>query len=216
MKLLLIGIGPGNGLSMAKRFGRAGFEILMVARSEQKLETYKAELAAVGVRAQGYPADIADEDSFLRLLEYIAAEHPDIEVLHYNPSAYNPAPPSQISLPVFLSDLKINIVGALLAAQAVFPQMKNRGRGTIFFTGGGTAIQAPPMLASLGVGKAGLRNLTFSLAQECKPLGIHVATVTICGVVQPGTKFDPDLIAEEFWRLYQQPKEAWETEVVWS
>jgi len=216
MKLLLIGMGPGNGLSIAKRFGREGFEILMVARNENKLKEYEAELGSAGIRTKGYAVDIADEDSFIRLLEHIVAEHPDIEVLQYNASAFNPAPPSQISLPVFLNDLKINVIGALLASQAVFPQMKNRQRGTIFFTGGGTAMQAPAALASLGIGKAGIRNLTFSLAQECKPHGIHVATITIGGMVQPGTKFDPDLIAGEFWRLYQQPKEAWETEVVWQ
>jgi NAD(P)-dependent dehydrogenase (short-subunit alcohol dehydrogenase family) len=214
MKLLLIGIGPGVGLATARRFGREGFEILMVARNEQKLKEFKSQLSAEGIAAQAYPVDIADNDAFIRLLEHIAGEHPDIEVLHYNPSAYNPAPPSQISLPVFLNDLKINVVGGLLSAQAVFPQMKNRQRGAIFFTGGGTAFQAPPMLASLGIGKAGLRNLAFSLAQECKPLGIHVATVTICGAVQPGTKYDPDLIADEFWRLYRQPKGQWDTETV--
>lgn len=214
MKILLIGIGPGVGLATARRFGRGGFEVLMVARKEQRLKEFEKLLAEEGIKSVGYAADIADEGSFVRLLENIVAAQDDIEVLHYNPSAYNPAPPSEISLPVFLSDLKINIVGGLLASQAVLPQLKARQSGAIFFTGGGTAFQAPPMLASLGIGKAGLRNLAFSLAQECHPLGIHVATITICGAVQPGTKFDPDLIAAEFWRLYCQPKESWETEVV--
>ncbi|MCW5922068.1 MAG: SDR family NAD(P)-dependent oxidoreductase [Saprospiraceae bacterium] len=214
MKLLLIGMGPGIGLALARRFGREGFEILMVARNEQKLKDFEAQLAAENIRAKGYPVDIAAEDSYIRMLEKLAAEHSDIEVLHYNPSAFNPALPSQISLPVFLNDFKINVMGALSAAQAVFPHMKSRGRGTLFFTGGGTALKAPPAMASLGIGKAGLRSLVFSLAQECKPLGIHVATLTICGAVEPGTRFDPDLIAGEFWRIYAQPKEQWETEVV--
>ncbi len=215
MKLLLVGMGPGNGISIAKRFGREGFEILMVARNEEKLKTYVSELAADGIRAQAYPADIADSESFTRVLEHIIAEHPDIEILHYNASSYNPAMPSQISLPVFLSDLNINVVGALLAAKAVFQQMKDSGHGTLFFTGGGTALQAPPALASLGMGKAAMRNLVFSIAQEGAPLGIHAATVTITGMVKAGTRFDPELIADEFWRLYQLPKEKWETEVVW-
>ena len=207
-------MGPGNGISIAKRFGREGFEILMVARNGEKLNTYVAELAGMGIKAFAYPADIADSESFTQILENIISEHADIDILHYNASSYNPATPSQISLPVFLSDLNINVVGALLAAKAVFQQMKDRGHGTLFFTGGGTALKAPAILASLGVGKAAMRNLVFSIAQEGAPLGIHAATVTITGMVKAGTRFDPDLIADEFWRLYQLPKDKWETEVV--
>ncbi len=207
-------MGPGNGISIAKRFGREGFEILMVARNGEKLNTYVAELAGMGIKAFAYPADIADSESFTQILENIISEHADIDILHYNASSYNPAIPSQISLPVFLSDLNINVVGALLAAKAVFQQMKDRGHGTLFFTGGGTALKAPAILASLGVGKAAMRNLVFSIAQEGAPLGIHAATVTITGMVKAGTRFDPDLIADEFWRLYQLPKDKWETEVV--
>jgi NAD(P)-dependent dehydrogenase (short-subunit alcohol dehydrogenase family) len=215
MKLLLVGMGPGNGISIAKRFGREGFEILMVARNGEKLNTYVAELAGMGIKAFAYPADIADSESFVQVLENIISEHADIDILHYNASSYNPATPSQISLPVFLNDLNINVVGALLATKAVFQQMKDRGHGTLFFTGGGTALKAPALLASLGVGKAAMRNLVFSIAQEGAPLGIHAATVTITGMVKTGTRFDPELIADEFWRLYQLPKDKWETEVVW-
>lgn len=208
-------MGPGNGISIAKRFGREGFEILMVARNGEKLNTYVAELAGMGIKAFAYPADIADSESFVQVLENIISEHADIDILHYNASSYNPATPSQISLPVFLNDLNINVVGALLATKAVFQQMKDRGHGTLFFTGGGTALKAPALLASLGVGKAAMRNLVFSIAQEGAPLGIHAATVTITGMVKTGTRFDPELIADEFWRLYQLPKDKWETEVVW-
>lgn len=215
MKLLLIGMGPGNGLSIAKRFGRAGFEILMVARKEAALQHFKTELANAGIKSEAFAVDISDDMAFAQLLEKIAHDHTDIDILHYNASAYNPAKPSEIKLDVFMKDLKTNIVGAILAVQAVMPQFKKRNHGVIFFTGGGTAIKAPAMLASLGIGKAAIRNLTFSLADECKDYGIHVATITISGMVKAGTHFDPDLIADEFWRLYQQPQGAWETEVMW-
>ncbi len=216
MKLLLIGIGPGNGISIAKRFGREGFEILMVARNGEKLNKYVAELKEAGIASKAYPADISDAASFAQTLEQIVAEHHDIEILHYNASSYNPATPSKISLPVLLSDLNINVVGALLSGQAVFPQMKERGHGTLFFTGGGTALKAPASLASLGMGKAAMRNLVFSFAEEGAPLGILSATITISGMVKSGTRFDPDFIADEFWRLYQLPNDQWETEVVWE
>ncbi|MEI6409321.1 MAG: SDR family NAD(P)-dependent oxidoreductase [Bacteroidota bacterium] len=215
MKLLLIGMGPGNGLAIAKRFGREGFEILMVARKENALQDFKTELASSGIKSTGYAADITDDVAFKQLLQQIVQEHADIEIVHYNASAYNPAKPSEIDLDVFNKDLKINIVGAILAVQAVLPQMKSRSRGAIFLTGGGTALNPPAFLASLGIGKAAIRNFTFSLADECKDYGIHAATITISGMVKAGTRFDPDLIADEFWRLYQQPQAEWEIEVHW-
>jgi NAD(P)-dependent dehydrogenase (short-subunit alcohol dehydrogenase family) len=214
MKLLLIGIGPGIGLSVARLFGSQGFEILMIARDATRLRQYELELGESGIRSQGYAVDIADEAAYSALLQQLATDHPDLDVLHYNASAFNPGLPSAISLPVFHQDFQINTVGALIAVQAFFPAMKQRGNGTMFLTGGGTALQAPPELISLSIGKAGMRNLALSLAEECAPLGIRVATVTVCGMVQPGTKYDPDTIAGAFWRLYQLPGAAWEREVV--
>lgn len=214
MKLLLIGVGPGIGMAVARRFGQAGFDILMIARTADKLTEFEQELAALGINSRGYAVDIADEAAYSALLAQLAAEHPDLEVLHYNASAYNPAPPSELPLAVLHSDFQINTVGALIAVQAFFPAMKIRSGGTIFLTGGGSALKAPPELVSLSIGKAGMRNLALCLADECQPLGIRVATVTVCGMVQPGTPYDPDRIAGEFWRLYQLPRGTWETEVV--
>jgi len=201
-------------MSVAKRFGREGFEVLMVARDADKLRRFEQELADEGIRSRGYAVDIADEAAFAAQITKIAVEHPDLDILHYNASAYNPAPPSVVSLPVFHQDFQINMVGALIATQAFLPGMKKRGHGTIFLTGGGSALKAPPELVSLSIGKAGMRNLALCLAEECAPLGIRVSTVTVCGMVQPGTKYDPDIIAGEFWRLYQLPKARWEREVM--
>ncbi|MCC6412428.1 MAG: SDR family NAD(P)-dependent oxidoreductase [Saprospiraceae bacterium] len=215
MKLMLIGMGPGIGLAVARRFGREGFHILMLARDAEKLSSFEKELAYDGIHATSYAVDIANEAAFTTKLIDLAAEHPDLDILHYNPSAYNPAKPSEIKLPVLMSDLKVNVVGGLLAAQAFWPAMRERGHGVVFFTGGGSAFKAPPDLASLALGKAAMRSLVFTLAQEGKPLGIHVGTVTVCGPVKPNTKLAPDLIAEKFWELYtQKASDSWTTEVI--
>ncbi|MEQ1744541.1 MAG: SDR family NAD(P)-dependent oxidoreductase [Saprospiraceae bacterium] len=214
MKLLLIGIGPGVGMAVARRFGGEGFEVLMIARDADKLRRYETELANDGIRSRGFAVDIADEAAFSALLARLAVEHPDLDILHYNASAFSPMPPSELLLSVLHSDFQVNTVGALIAAQAFFPTMKKRGSGTIFFTGGGSSFQAPPELVSLSIGKAGMRNLARCLADECAPLRIRVSTVTISGMVQPGTQYDPDIIAGAFWRLYQLPDGTWESEVV--
>ncbi len=209
-------MGPGMGLSIARRFGREGFDILMMARSAEKLRAFSDTLHAEGISNHIYPVDIADLDAYRDVLKRVVREHPDIDVLTYNASAYNPAVPSEIKLEVFLKDMHINVTGALLSVQAILPQMRNRGAGTLFLTGGGTALKAPAALASLGMGKAAMRNLVFSLADECHPLGIHVATITICGMIQPGSRYDPDEIADKFWQLHKSPRELWEVEVVWQ
>jgi NAD(P)-dependent dehydrogenase (short-subunit alcohol dehydrogenase family) len=70
--------------------------------------------------------------------------------------------------------------------------------------------------AGLGVAKAGLRNLAYSAAAELAPDGVHVTTVTIRGILKAGTAFDPELIAEHYWRLHQQGRAEWEPEFVLS
>lgn len=94
--------------------------------------------------------------------------------------------------------------------------MKEAKRGTLLFTGGGLALDPLANFASVSLGKAALRNLVFSLAQELTPAGIHVATVTICGMVRPGTHFDPDTIAQSFLALHQQERESWTTELLYK
>ena len=106
----------------------------------------------------------------------------------------------------------VNVVGAITAATHLAPQMVQHGTGTIIITGG--MPEPRPEATSLSLGKAGVRALAKLLAAAYGPAGLHVATVTIAGAVAPGTGFDPDDIAEHYWRLYTQPPEAWEHEVI--
>lgn len=80
--------------------------------------------------------------------------------------------------------------------------MVERGSGSILFTGGLLALKPVASRASASISKAGLRNLTFTLADEFTGKGLKIGTVTIGGVVQAGTFFDPDLIAEAYWDLH--------------
>jgi NAD(P)-dependent dehydrogenase (short-subunit alcohol dehydrogenase family) len=82
-------------------------------------------------------------------------------------------------------------------------------------TGGGLALSPSAQYADLAIGKAGMRSLALSLAEELEPHGIHVATVTVAGGVQAGTYFAPELIAEVYWRLHAQLRGSWEREVVY-
>lgn len=89
-----------------------------------------------------------------------------------------------------------------------------RGSGSFIITGG--MPEPKPQYVSLSLGKAGVRTLVALLDQEYGPSGIHVATVTVDGEVAPGTAFDPDNIAEHYWRLHTQPRQRWEREIVYD
>jgi NAD(P)-dependent dehydrogenase (short-subunit alcohol dehydrogenase family) len=210
----VVGVGPGVGFAVAKRFTAGGFDVGLVARRANALETLAAQLGSAGAKAQPFTGDASDPASLKGALATITAQMGSPDVLVYNAAGVTPAAPSALDTEQMVRDFRVSVVGALVAAQAVIPAMRAAKRGTILFTGGGFAFEPIPMMASLGIGKAGIRNLTFSLAKELEPDGIHVATVTIGGLVKPGTPFDPANIAEEFWNLHIQPAGQFQRETV--
>jgi short-subunit dehydrogenase len=210
----VVGVGPGIGLAVARRFAREGFAAGLVARRADALAGYASAVQALGVRACAVGADVDDAPALRAALARIADALGPPSVLVYNASSSRRGEPTVLALDDLLADLRVCVGGALVAAQAVVAAMRERGRGTILLTGGGLALRPRAAVASLSVGKAALRNLTFSLAQELGSAGIHVATVTVDGYVRAGTAFDADAVAEAYWRLHVQPPEAWETEVV--
>ena len=140
----------------------------------------------------------------------------DTDVLVYNVSIYREATPAALDAELCVQDFRANVAAALVAVQHVVPPMKEKKKGTILITGGGQALHPLPLLSSLAIGKAGIRNLAWSLHEELKHFGIHAATVTINGQVKQGTKFAPDLICEEFWKLHSQPQGQFEREIIYQ
>jgi short-subunit dehydrogenase len=180
------------------------------------LAGYEQTLGQAGVEAQSFPTDAANAEALQSTFFQIKAHLGTPQVLVYNAAAVRPGLPSEIEVEQVLADFRINVVGALVCAQQVIPDMKAEGRGTILFTGGGLALRPTPQYASLASSKAALRNLTSSLAEEVEASGIHVATVTIAGFVKPGTHFDPALIAKKYWELHSQEPGQWEKEFVYK
>lgn len=207
---LILGAGPGLGFSLAKRFAREGLSIGLAARRAEALAQLQQGLE--GAPSQVVPADFARPEEVTRAVDALRAGLGPVDVLIYNAAVLQRGNPSELSPSKLLADFSVNVAGALAAAHAVIPEMKARGRGSILFTGGGLALRPFPLYSSLAIGKAGIRSLAFSLAQELGRAGIHVATVTISGLIAKQSKFDPDLIADEFWKLHAQPKDAWQTE----
>lgn len=211
--LIVIGAGPGIGASVARRFAREGLPIGVVARSRATVASTLSTLPA-GVSAQGVTADAADEDGLRAALDELVGHHDIPDVLVYNAGHIRADGIGDLTVEEHQEAWAINVVGAITAAAHLLPHMADVGHGTYLLTGG---MPVPvPGVTSLSLGKAGIRALTDLLAAQFGPLGVHVATVTVAGVVAPGTAFDPDDIAEEYWRLHDQPAHAWQTRHVYG
>ncbi len=214
MKLCtIIGMGPGMGVAIARRFGREGYQVAMLARKATTLETCGATLAQAGVQAHGYVADAADVFSLCLVLEAVHAQHGNTQVLVYNAAAMKEGRPAVLTADRLVDEFRVNVSGAMTATLAILPQMKREGSGSILFTGGGLGLEPNPAWCSLSLGKAGLRSLAFSLYQELAPLNIHVGIVTICGLVGGSGHFAPEQIAESYWSLHQDASGSFRPEL---
>jgi NAD(P)-dependent dehydrogenase (short-subunit alcohol dehydrogenase family) len=204
----VVGVGPGLGLALARRFSREGYAVLGLARDPSKLTPEPG----LTLRA----ADAADAGALATAL----GQDGPVEVLLYNAYRATMATtgPSSLDPDALIEDFRVNVAGALAAVRAVLPGMLAAGRGTILLTGGGLALDPTGWLpaASLAVGKAGLRSLALTLHAELAPRGVHVGTVTVAGQIKPDTAFDPDRIADTFWSLHADPPGGFRAEVAFG
>lgn len=200
--ILIIGAGPGVSFGVARRFAKEGFRILLVARNQEKLDASVQVLKGLGFEAHAQSADVSDFNALAGVIGQFQTQYGFIDVLLYNAAALRKTPPSSTDPEIMVQDFRVNVAAALAAVQKVLPAMQQQKKGTILLTGGGLSLNPYYEYASLSVGKAGIRSLAFSLAQELQPQGIKVGTVTIAGFVKKDTHFDPDKIAEEFWKMH--------------
>lgn len=198
----IVGAGSGVSAGVARKFGGQGFAIALVARTRSSLDTQVARLHDHGIEASGFVADVTDAVGLTAAFDAIETELGRPDVLVYNAGANTIGEPSQLDTADLLGDFAVNVAGALNSARLVIPGMVERGSGTILFTGGMLGVNPVSSRASASIGKAGLRNLAFTLSEELSPKGLTVGIVTIGGVVEAGTHFDPDLIANAYWALY--------------
>ncbi|MGK5554727.1 SDR family NAD(P)-dependent oxidoreductase [Actinomadura kijaniata] len=210
--VVVIGAGPGIGRSVALRFAREGLPVAVVARRTATVEAVAAEVAALGVRAVPVTADSADETALRAALDVAVDRLGQPDAVVYNAALVRPDTLGELPVRAHLDAWAVNVLGAMTAATRLLPAMARRGSGSFLVTGG--MPEPKRRYVSLSLGKAGVRTLVELLDQEYGPAGVHVASVTVDGPVAPGTAFDPDLIAEHYWRLHTQPRHRWEREVL--
>jgi NAD(P)-dependent dehydrogenase (short-subunit alcohol dehydrogenase family) len=186
--------------------------VTIVARTRATLDAVEGAIASDTRDLLSLTADVADEDGLRAALDAATARFGVPDVVVYNAALVRPDAPGELAATGQLEAWSVNVLGALTAAAHVLPAMATRGSGTFLVTGGMPEPKAA--YVSLSLGKAGVRALAAMLHEQYGPSGVHVATVTVAGPVAPGGPWDPDEVAEHYWRLHHQPRDVWTHEVV--
>jgi NADP-dependent 3-hydroxy acid dehydrogenase YdfG len=214
--LLVVGAGHGIAAATARRFGGEGYAVGLIGRRQGVLSELGAELRQSVARVEWAGADAGDPRELGVAVTALVEQLGPVDVLLYNVSVGRQAAVPDLAPEELLADLAAGAVGLQTAVRAVLPGMRERGSGTVLVTGGGSADRPIPSMASLGVQKAALRALAEVQARALAPDGIHVATVTVRGLVGEDKKIHPDRVASLYAELVAEtagPRENWRTVV---
>ena len=209
--LVVVGAGPGIGAALARSCAREGYDVGLVGRDRDVLEALAAELAARGVDAVPAVADITDVAAGRAAVAGLGERWGRIDHLHFNPSAFRQQDPLHLSVPDLLQDVALGVGGLLTSVQAARPYLHRGARVTA--TGSMAADEPWHEAASLGVQKAGLRNLVQSLDATLAPEGVRAVSLTVRGTLGPDGPFSPDRVAEAIRAAAGQDEGEWRAEV---
>ncbi|MDX1902910.1 MAG: SDR family NAD(P)-dependent oxidoreductase [Thermonemataceae bacterium] len=218
MKKLIAIIGSGEGISngVAQKFGKEGFKIALIARTESKLQEQVKKLAQESIEAIYTVADVADANSLKNALFSIRNKEGHAEVILYNAAAVSVMDILEQNWETIKRQIDVNVGGFFHLMKLVLPYCLKENQGKLFVTGGGFALGGDDQWTSLSVGKAALRNLVQAFQKKVKGTNVHIAQLTVCGYVNPADeKYSPKLIAEQYWKLYQQNPSEFENEIIY-
>jgi len=220
----IVGVGPGLGAALARRFGKE-YAVALIARGEDKLVALAKEIENAGGKALAVPADVAKAADITAAFDQVRRELGEVDALLYN-AAMRPFGKLMDTKPsTFENTWRVSTLGAFLAAQEVVPAMLKRGSGTIIFTGATAGIKPFATSAAFGPAKFALRGLAQVMARDLQPQGVHVAYVNVDGAIDmPAIRerfpqlaedamLKPSAIAETYWFLAHQDRSAWSHDV---
>jgi NAD(P)-dependent dehydrogenase (short-subunit alcohol dehydrogenase family) len=226
---LIIGAGDATGGAIAKRFAREGLVACVTRRSADKLAPLVDEIVRAGGRAQGFASDARKEEEVARLVEDIERDIGPIEVLVFNIGANVPCSILEETAQKYFKIWEMACFAGFLAGREVAKRMVARQRGTILFTGATASLRGSAHFAAFAGAKHALRALAQSMARELGPHHIHVAHVVIDGAIDTAFIRDnfperyalkdqdgilhPEHIADTYWYLHTQPRDAWTHEL---
>ena len=224
----VVGAGDYIGAAIARKFASEGFLVFAGRRHGDKLATLVAEIEAAGGRIVGRSLDVRQEDQIAAFLRDADAAAP-LDVCIFNIGANVNFPLLETTERVFRKVWELACYAGFLTAREAARLMLPRGRGNIFFTGATASRRGGIGYAAFASAKFGLRAVAESTAREFGPKGIHVAHLIIdAGVdtewvrgrikeregeaalanIAPGRLMRPEAVADAYWHIYQEPRDA--------
>ena len=226
---LVVGAGDATGSAIARRFAQEGYVACVTRRSADRLQALVDSIVAAGGEAHGFGCDARKEDEVVALIADIESRIGDIEVFVFNIGANVPCSVLEETARKYFKIWEMACYAGFLNGQAVAQRMAQRRRGTIIFTGATASLRGAASFAAFAGAKHALRALAQSMARELGPLNVHVAHVIIDGAIDTAFIRDnfpdvyarrsddgilaPDHIADAYWFLHNQPRDAWTFEL---
>lgn len=206
--ILIIGVGKGLSLGIAEKFGKEGYKIGMISRSADKLSAIQTHLKEQNIESEFALADAANTNETLQAIEAIRSKVGSISILHYNAVDYRMKNLMEETVEDLTNGFRISVGNAFAATVKLLPDLKEN-KGSVLFTGGGSANYPSADMASISLGKAGIRNLALQLHETLKSENIFVGTVAISGWINPDSEtHSPKRLAQKFWDLNQARNEV--------
>ncbi len=227
--VLVVGAGDATGGAIARRFAREGYVAVVTRREVASLDGLLAQIRADGGEAAGFGSDARDEDQVVALFEKIEREIAPLEAVIFNIGANVMFPIRETTARVYRKVWEMAAFAGFLVGREAAKVMVPRGRGTIIFTGATASIRGREGFAAFSGAKFALRALAQAMARELGPQGVHVAHTIIDGAIdtewiaknfpqryalkeQDGI-LNPEHIADAYWMLHAQPRDAWTHEL---
>ena len=206
--IMIIGAGPGIGQAVAKKFGGAGWTVVLTGRNPERLAALADALSAAGIAVHKVPSDATNPVALRAAIAEAERLTGGLSAVHYNAAVVRQQDLFSMTDAEIDGDLAVNAAGALHTIRAAVAQFGARG-GIILVTGGGLGVTPHADWASLGVGKAGLRNIVQALAAPLEARGIRIGIATVATLVSPGSA-EAKEVADVFWQLATDPDARWE------
>jgi NAD(P)-dependent dehydrogenase (short-subunit alcohol dehydrogenase family) len=212
--IVVVGAGPGVSGSVARRFADEGYDVALLGADQDAIDDLVPDLEARGATVGHAVADVTDEQAARDAVRRFGEHTGRIDVLHFNPSAFREKDPLALTVDQLLEDVALGVGALLTVVQAARPYMSAGGRVSV--TGSMAADEPWEGAASLGVQKAGVRNLVHSLDKTLAPEGIRAVSVTVRGALSREGAFTPDRVADALWAAVTTDEEQWRSEVPYS
>jgi NADP-dependent 3-hydroxy acid dehydrogenase YdfG len=183
--IAVFGAGSGLGVAVARRFGGEGFRVALVARRRDRLDALVEKLAAEGIEAAGFSADLSQPALVGALIGSIRERFGHIDVIEYGPisgeQSFTPA--IEVDAATLEGLIPLLLLTPVEIARAVLPEWIQRGQGAFLLTQGASAVQAMPHLSGVGPVMAATRNWLYSLNGELAGTGVYAGTLSIAAII---------------------------------